>query len=433
MRIAETLAQAKAAAVSEAQPHALVIGADQVLAFDNQVFGKAKDVHEARAHLRQLRGHTAPAAQAVALAEAGEILWSHAETAHLAMRAFSDAFLDRYLAEMGPRVCQTVGAYEIEGRGIQLFERIEGDTFTIIGLPLLAAAWPSCGRAERSTHDEASRARVHHRLAGRPLALADDPWLLAEEVSDRRQLRASGQSVPARSRHSCTACASMGLPAAMSRYPTRRRPTPQRRVTMPAARAVGAANTLWFEDGRLVADNTDAAGFMSHLRACAPRFDARRSPVAVLGAGGAARGIVHAFLEAGAPEVHLFNRTRERADAVARPFRRARQDLRLADRVERSREAGVLVNATSLGMEHVAALDMPLAQLDAGCVVADLVYVPLRHAAAGGSRARAASRPSTASACCCTRRCRASRNGSACAPRSPTSCARLLVADIEGH
>jgi len=138
VRIAQTLAQAKAAVVSKAQPHALVIGADQVLAFDNQVFGKAKDVSEARAHLRNLRGHTHELHSAVALAEAGKILWSHTETAHMAMRAFSDAFLDCYLAQMGPRACQTVGAYEIEGRGIQLFERIEGDTFTIIGLPLLA-------------------------------------------------------------------------------------------------------------------------------------------------------------------------------------------------------------------------------------------------------------------------------------------------------
>jgi shikimate dehydrogenase len=159
-------------------------------------------------------------------------------------------------------------------------------------------------------------------------------------------------------------------------------------LTMPAARAVGAANTLWFEDGRLVADNTDAAGFMSHLRACVPHFDARRSPAAVLGAGGAARGMVHAFLEAGAPEVRLFNRTRARADAVARHFGARVKSFDWADRVERSREAGVLVNATALGMQHVAALDMPLAQLGAGCIVADLVYVPLVTPLLAAARAR---------------------------------------------
>jgi shikimate dehydrogenase len=159
-------------------------------------------------------------------------------------------------------------------------------------------------------------------------------------------------------------------------------------LTMPAARAVGAANTLWFEDGRLVADNTDAGGFMSHLRACVPRFDARRSPVAVLGAGGAARGIVHAFLQAGAPEVRLCNRTRERADAVARHFGPRVKAFEWSDRVERSREAGVLVNATALGMQHMAALDMPLAQLDAACIVADLVYVPLVTPLLAAARAR---------------------------------------------
>ncbi len=159
-------------------------------------------------------------------------------------------------------------------------------------------------------------------------------------------------------------------------------------VAMPAARAVAAANTLWFEGDRLVADNTDAAGFISHLRACVPGFDARRAPVAVLGAGGAARGIVYAFLDAGAPEVRIFNRTRERADAVARHFGPRVKPYDWRDRVDRSREAGVLVNATSLGMEHTAPLDMPLAQLDDVCIVADLVYVPLVTPLLAAARAR---------------------------------------------
>ena len=157
---------------------------------------------------------------------------------------------------------------------------------------------------------------------------------------------------------------------------------------MPAARAVAAANTLWFEGDHLVADNTDAAGFMSHLRACVPGFDARRAPVAVLGAGGAARGIIYAFLDAGAPEVRIFNRTRERADAVARHFGPRVKPHDWRDRVDRSREVGVLVNATSLGMEHTAPLDMPLAQLDDACIVADLVYVPLVTPLLAAARAR---------------------------------------------
>jgi shikimate dehydrogenase len=159
-------------------------------------------------------------------------------------------------------------------------------------------------------------------------------------------------------------------------------------VTMPAARAVAAANTLWFEGDRLVADNTDAAGFMSHLRACVPGFDARRAPVAVLGAGGAARGVIYAFLDAGAPEVRVFNRTRERADAVARHFGPRVKPHDWHQRADRSREVGVLVNATSLGMEHTAPLEMPLAQLDDACIVADLVYVPLVTPLLTAARAR---------------------------------------------
>jgi shikimate dehydrogenase len=145
----------------------------------------------------------------------------------------------------------------------------------------------------------------------------------------------------------------------------------------PAARAMGAANTLWFEGDRLVAENTDGIGFMSDLAANFPRFVTRGCAVAVLGAGGAARAIIHAFLEAGAQEVRVFNRTRARADAVAAHFGSRVRPHDWRERVDRSRDVGVLVNATSLGMKGGDVLDMPLDRVDAGCIVADLVYVPL--------------------------------------------------------
>lgn len=144
-----------------------------------------------------------------------------------------------------------------------------------------------------------------------------------------------------------------------------------------AARAMGAANTLWFEDGRLVADNTDSIAFMAHLRASAPGLDLKSSLVALLGAGGAARALVFAFLEAGAAEVRLFNRTRERAEAVARHFGSTVKPRDWRQRVDASREAALLVNATSLGMKGAGDLDMDVSRLDDRCVVADIVYVPL--------------------------------------------------------
>lgn len=135
--VAAALARAKATAVSRQHPHAMVVGADQVLALDGEMLDKPGSPAAARAQLATLRGRTHRLISAAALAHAGEVVWETADEAVLAMRAFSDAFLDRYVAEAGARIAGIVGAYEIEGPGIQLFERVEGDHFTIVGLPLV--------------------------------------------------------------------------------------------------------------------------------------------------------------------------------------------------------------------------------------------------------------------------------------------------------
>lgn len=135
--IAIALAVAKAQAVSRTNPDALVIGCDQVLGFETALLSKAESIEEARTQLLRLRGKQHALYSGIALISGGDVVWKHVDVARMSMRAFSEGFLDSYLAEMGDRVCQTVGGYEIEGRGIQLFERIEGDHFTIIGLPLL--------------------------------------------------------------------------------------------------------------------------------------------------------------------------------------------------------------------------------------------------------------------------------------------------------
>jgi septum formation protein len=138
--LARALACAKAQAVSARAPGALVIGADQVLALGERLYDKPGSLAEARAQLLELRGKTHQLHTAAALAQAGEVLWTFVDAASLTMRAFSPAFLEAYLAAAGDSLCAIVGAYEIEGRGIQLFERVAGDHFAIIGLPLLPLA-----------------------------------------------------------------------------------------------------------------------------------------------------------------------------------------------------------------------------------------------------------------------------------------------------
>lgn len=135
--VAGALAAEKARVVSQANPDAWVIGADQVLAFDNRILSKADTVETASRTLMDLRGRTHMLVSAVALARNSAIVWQASDTAKLTMRQFSDSFLASYLERCGKNVLASVGCYELEGFGVQLFERIEGDYFTILGMPLL--------------------------------------------------------------------------------------------------------------------------------------------------------------------------------------------------------------------------------------------------------------------------------------------------------
>jgi septum formation protein len=136
-KIAAVLAAAKAEDVSGKIAGSLIIGADQVLALGDELLSKAPSIDAARETLRKLRGRTHELHSAVAFAENGKITWAHVATARLTMRNFSDAFLDDYLLRAGDQVRQSVGAYELEGLGVQLFDKIEGDYFTVLGLPLM--------------------------------------------------------------------------------------------------------------------------------------------------------------------------------------------------------------------------------------------------------------------------------------------------------
>ena len=131
------LAEAKAVRVAARRERALVIGADQMLVLGRRWFDKPAKPAEAREHLLALRGRRHELVTAVCVARDGTVLWRHLERPGLVMRDFSDAFLDAYLATVGDDVLTTVGAYRLEGRGVQLMARIEGDYFSILGLPLL--------------------------------------------------------------------------------------------------------------------------------------------------------------------------------------------------------------------------------------------------------------------------------------------------------
>jgi len=154
-----------------------------------------------------------------------------------------------------------------------------------------------------------------------------------------------------------------------------------------AAAAIGAVNTVWFEEGDLVGGNTDAYGFIAHLEASIPGWTRTTRRAIVLGAGGAARAIVHGLVERGV-ETAVVNRSPERARELARHFPAGVAAHSLDDLAHLLPEADLLVNATSLGMVGKPDLSLDLARLNRSAIVYDIVYVPLETALLRGARAR---------------------------------------------
>lgn len=136
--LAGALAAAKAEVVSARRPDALVLGADTVVSVDGRRFSKPGGMAEAAEHLRFFSGRTMTLTSAVVLARGGAAEWRHAETARLRVRALSEGFIADYLEAEWPEVGYCVGVFRMEGLGVQLFERVEGNHFTILGLPLVA-------------------------------------------------------------------------------------------------------------------------------------------------------------------------------------------------------------------------------------------------------------------------------------------------------
>lgn len=135
--MAMVLAEAKAQDVSARYKAALVIGSDQTLSLQDRVFHKPVDMEDARRHLLAMSGQTHQLNSAVTLAIDGQTVWRHISVARMSMRELSPAFIGRHLARVGNGVLSSVGAYQFEGEGVQLFDKINGDYFTIVGLPLL--------------------------------------------------------------------------------------------------------------------------------------------------------------------------------------------------------------------------------------------------------------------------------------------------------
>ncbi len=170
---------------------------------------------------------------------------------------------------------------------------------------------------------------------------------------------------------------------------------PNKEVVLPlldeisqTARAVGAANTLWLEDGRLHGDNTDAYGFLAHLDACVPGWAQQSVAALVLGAGGAARAVIHGLVARGLRRILLVNRSPERALELAEAFPKVVEARAWQEVAALVGESSLIVNTTSLGMHGQPQLEIDLSALRPGTIVDDIVYVPLETSLLAEARRR---------------------------------------------
>lgn len=135
--VALILAEAKAFNVGQAFPEDIIIGSDQTMSLGARVYHKPRDMDEARDHLLSLSGQVHQLNSGIVLTRGNDILWKHVSSARMSVRALRPDFIDAHLARVGKKALASVGAYQLEGEGIQLFDKIDGDYFTILGLPML--------------------------------------------------------------------------------------------------------------------------------------------------------------------------------------------------------------------------------------------------------------------------------------------------------
>ena len=371
------LAEAKCMAVASAKK-GFVIGSDQILEFDGRAYDKPASLAEAKARFLEMRGRTHSLINATVLAKDGEIIWRNLSRPELTLRNMTAAFIDDYLAEAGEEVLASVGAYQVEiALGLSLFERIDGDWFAVQGLavyPLLremsrrsafGAAWanpaPVIAGVVGSPVSHSLSPLIHNEWARR--ACVDGEYRTFEVAPGYEAFAKAMDALRAE-----------GVAGVNVTIPHKENALRYAASASDAAREIGAANMLTFTETGAVADNSDGFGFANSLKAAlGPDKEIERA--LVLGAGGAARGVVAALLKLGCATISITNRTREKAEKLGEEF-----GLMVVDwdaRADALRDCDLLVNTTSLGMTGQPPLDLELSALPDAAIVYDIVYAPL--------------------------------------------------------
>ena len=384
--IADTLAEHKALKISRKNLDSWVIGCDQILVFEGEVFGKPVSPEALKDTLSRFSGQTHSLVTANVIYKNGKPQWRHVSISQLSMRIITATEIDTYIEAHWPVVKHSAGGYHFE-RTPDLFSSVRGNWFDIMGLsidPILSFL------NQNQTGSPFQTPRLAAVL-GHPVAQSKSPlmhghWLKKNQVS--------GDYIaidipPMRFNTTVRMLFDVGFSGFNVTIPHKVQALAFADDMSSRAHRIGAANTLIkMDSGKISADNTDGYGFMTNLASQSSTWLPGAGPSLVLGAGGAARAVLVALLDAGAPKIYLCNRTRARAEDLAADISYCIEVIDWEDKQDILPDVFTVVNATSLGMTGKPPLEFDLKNVNPDALVTDLIYAPLETQLLRDARAR---------------------------------------------
>ena len=373
--IADTLAEHKAKKVSVKNPRTWVLGCDQILAFEGEIFGKPKTPSALKSMLSRFSGQTHRLITANVIYKNAKPLWRHVAVSHMTMYPMTEAEIESYVEKAWPDAQHTAGGYYFE-ENPHLFSKVNGDWFDIMGISIK----PIVRFLNQQTIKPTLLSPKLVAVLGHPVSHSKSPsmhghWLKTYAIS--------GDYIaidipPQRFSDTLTVLIDAGASGFNVTVPHKEKALLLSDHRSARAEKIGAANTLVIDvNGKINADNTDGYGFITNIRSHCKHWVPEAGPALVLGAGGASRAILLSLLDAGVPKIYLTNRTQQRALEVASELSSLIEVVSWQHKERCLPDVMTMVNTTSLGMTGKPPLNIDISSINPLALVTDLVYAPI--------------------------------------------------------
>ena len=373
--IADILAEYKAKKVSSKNLESWVLGCDQILDFENEVFGKPQNPCILKDMLKRFSGKTHRLITANVIYKNAKPIWRHVVVSHMTMYPMTDIDIEDYVKKAWPEVQHTAGGYYFE-ENPHLFSKVRGNWFDILGLSIE----PVIDFLNQHNNKVMLQAPKVAAVLGHPVSHSKSPrmhqyWLQSNAVS--------GDYVaidipPQRFSKTVKVLITTGISGFNVTLPHKEKALLLSDAKSTTAEKIGAANTLVIDPkGKINAYNTDGYGFITNIKTHCKHWTPEAGSALVLGAGGASRAILVSLLEAGVPKIYLSNRTHQRALDVAAELSPLIEVLPWQHKERCLTNVMTVVNTTSLGMTGRPPLKIDISGINPAALVTDLIYVPL--------------------------------------------------------